>query len=108
MRRKSRVSWRSQTRDLPFVCKLRVHYPRHPGGHEAERAAAAAIGKGRYAARSLFDAAGFNMEYRFATGDQAHAMQIWFDAEGKAMDEDENRLDAAGRPVRRFGESRRA
>jgi hypothetical protein len=86
MHTKSVPRWKSRTRAYPYSACLKVHFPRPKGGLAAERRAAALISGDDFECRSLFRN-DYNMEYRFRKGAQAHAMHVWFEANGPEYDE---------------------
>ena len=101
-RKRGVPSWKWQVRYHPYSACLRVHVPRPFGGLEAERRAAAQIGGNDFFSRSLFRN-DYNMEYRFRTPEQAHAMHVWFDANAPEHDEWEEKVrgwEMSGRGLR--------
>jgi hypothetical protein len=83
-RRKGEVRLSSERRRYPYVASFALHWPRHAGGHAAGQAAAAAISGRNYLSHLRRSDSG--IEYLFKTAEQAHAMQIWFEAHGVPFD----------------------
>lgn len=85
MRRKGEVRLSTKRLAYRFAARFQLHFPRRFGEHEAEVRAARLISDGDFVSAALFNPESC-IEYRFKSGAQAHAMQIWFEAHARPYD----------------------